>query len=88
MSPNCPLALCEVALVCVLLSRLAFGEVPSACRAFRMMLEAGLPRGKPALMGMGSSVNPRAFGSTRLIRRHYRSGFSDVDLRTARRDRR
>jgi hypothetical protein len=55
MPTNCPLAFCEAAPVCELLPLLAFGEVPSACGALRMALDA-LPRSKTTLMHVGSLV--------------------------------
>lgn len=80
MPIKCALAFCEAAPVRELLPLLAFGEVPAACGAFRMMLEAPLPRSKTTLMRVGSFVCPGAFGCTRLARRRSRRSFSDAEI--------
>jgi len=79
----CPLAFREAAPIHELLPLLAFGEVPSACGALRMTLEAPLSRSKTILMRVGSLVCSRAFGSKHLVPRHCRPSFSDVDTGAA-----
>jgi len=84
MPINCSLALCEAAQVGEPLSLLTFGEVPSASRAFRMMLEGLLTRSETTLRRVSGFVCARAFGPVRLVRRRRHRAISDADIGVAR----